>query len=499
MRFDHWSFYWVIILAILSVRAILRPGRFAYLLPLAYLWTADVRLGLSWSGFKVVTFAYMASIVVSRLLPPGRAIPRRARLVLLVLYVLGVSLFGVLSVPPDIPFLSLLYSDVQRPPYRQILQVVFWVASMLCLFMAFRGISNADDFARCLRVIFVSVAVAAIMGIVLFTLFMFAPAVSRLLASFVSYLVNTQFRVAPFSYEPRYYGRAMSIATCLTILCRAFPLGGVPSWVSKHWVTLTLILLTLLTASVATAGAAALGWVAVFAWLILRREPATRLAAKASRRYSKGQIIAFSILAIVLIRLLWLNVPLLRERVDWYLGASGIYVSGFSVDFRMIEEGRYDWNAYMRWLAREPEYLAFGAGLGSSAFRAYPYLSSTSPWVRGGGILSSRLPFLNRLGDIGLIGMSMMFLLFYLWWRDLGRIAEKCPSQQYHAIQICRGMVVFLVASSLFQDTFALVWFFLGAGFGCGSVCGIDRDTEETLTQSRLVRRSPASMNSMGA
>ena len=467
MRFDHWSFYWVIMLAVLSVRAIPRPGRFVYLLPVAYLWTGEVRLGLAWSGFKVVAFAYATflgiSVMARGLLPVGRAIPRRSLLALLVLYVLGVSLFGVLNIPPDVPFLDLLYSDIQRPPYRQILQVVLWFASMFCFFMAFRGVSNAGGFARCLRVIFVSVAVAAIAGIVLFTLFTFAPAMARPLNDIIGFPQST--RLAPFSYESRYYGRAMSIATCLAILCKVFPLGGVPPWVSKHWAAAIFVLLTLLTASVATVGAAALGWGAVFAWLILRREQATQLTVKSQRNSGKRGIIVFSLLFVVLIRLLWLNVPLLRERADWYLGASGLYASGFSVDLRLIEEGRYGWNAYIGWLAEEPEYLVFGAGLGSSAFRAYPYLSSTSPFVQG-GILSSRLPFLDQLGEIGLIGMSMMFLLFYLWWRGLGRIAKKYPPQEYHAIQICRGMVIFLVASSIFQDTFALAWFFLGAGFG---------------------------------
>jgi len=50
--------------------------------------------------------------------------------------------------------------------------------------------------------------------------------------------------------------------------------------------------------------------------------------------------------------------------------------------------------------------------------------------------------------------------------KELLKAVEGPP---YYAIQICRGMVIFLVASSVFQDTFALVWFFLGAGFGCAS------------------------------
>ena len=514
MRLDHWSFYWVTILGILSVLAIPRPKRFAYLLPLAYLWTADVRLGLTWNGFKVVALAYMISMA-GGLLPAGRRIPRTALLVLHLLYVLGISIFGVLNVPPDIPFLDVLYSDVQRPPYRQILQVVLWIASMLSLFMAFRGISSADDFARCLRVIFASVAVAAIVGAVLFALFAFAPAVSRLLAGFLSYPESVlQGRIAPFSYEPRYYGRAISIAACLVILCKVFPLSGLPSWASKSWAAIALVLLTLLTFSVSTSGAAALGWVVVFAWLVSSREPAslsrgsalaatgigsgnlcypgsipcrkrgktrgqlttTRFAAKAQRSYSRGLIIVFSLLVIVLILLFLFNVPL-QERVDFYLRTSGIYISTSSVHFRPVEEGRWDWNAYMRWFATEPEYLIFGAGLGNAAFRAYPYLSSTSPWLRL-GYLRARLPFLEGLGNLGLIGMGMMLLLYYLWWRDLDRISKQCPPQEYYSIQICRGMVIFLVVSSLFQDTFTLVWFFLGAGFGCGSVCKIGRSKQ---------------------
>jgi hypothetical protein len=267
----------------------------------------------------------------------------------------------------------------------------------------------------------------------------------------------------------------------------------------------TPVLLALLSVSVTTAGASVLGLVAVFAWLILRRErvflldeirnvattgirsgklchsdicstnsgdgrtpwTTARLTTNAQSS-GKGPVIVYGLATFVLILVFLFRTTLLQQRIGLYLEPGGLYISSSSVDIRVTEEGKFGLNAYLRWLSDKPEYLIFGAGLGNAAFHAYPYLLSTSPWART-GILSNRLPLLHVLGDLGLIGMSMMLLLYYLLWRDLGQISKTCPPQEYYAIQICRGMVIFLIASSVFQDTFALVWFFLGAGFGCAS------------------------------
>lgn len=533
MRFDHWSFYWIILLAILSVRAIPRPERFAYLLLPSYLWFAKVRLGIiDLEGFRILAFAYLISIILRGLVSRGKRFPLRALFPLLMIYVLGVSFYGTLNAPSYIPFADILVSDLQRPPYRQILQVVYWIVSMLCFFMAFRGISTADDLVRTLRIAFVSIAIVILVSIALIMSYMFVPPVGSLLSRFFSYPESAfqsgvYSRLAPFAAEPRYYGRAMSIAAALAILCAAFPLIGIPPWVRKTSVIAALILLSLLSVSVSTAAASVLGWSVLFAWLMFRgkQEPvesgggaspvgavqfgsehdSTFLragirsrAVRSSEEIAatnitgsprKGRVLVYGAITLILFLIFLTRHPFFQSRIDAYLHRSGIYFGGSWA----IDAGEFGWNAYIAWLSSEPRYLLLGAGLGNAAFQVYPYLSDRSPWARM-GILSARLPFLDLLGNIGLIGTSMMLLLFYLWWKDLGRIAEKCPPQEYYAIQICRGMVVFLVASSLFQDTFPVIWFFLGAGFGCGSA--LQRATgQQTPVQTKVQTYPLASTN----
>ncbi len=502
MRFDHWSFYWIVVLVVLYLLALPRPARFASLLPLAYLWTAEIRLGLSWSGFKLLAVFYVLSLLTSGTRFSRSSLPYAQILLILTLYVLAVSGYGLANMPPDIPFLHLVLSDVQRPPYRQLLQIALWLAGLLALFVSFWAIRSSNDFSRVLRVTFWSAAIVACVSFLMLVSSLAAPSVARALGMFLSYPQSIdssglRLRLAPFSFEPRYYGRAMAIVACLTMLCRVFPISGIPKWVTKAGTAEIALLLSLLSASVTTAGSAILGFLAVTLWLLAlsgeRRRTGDRFRASRVATSSPPQkrtaergvaadshavlvtaksrtILGAVVIGISVFTLFWAarlsgERSLIEERSLEYLAVSGIDVEGSNLFVNLSDNVDTSWNAYVRWLATEPFYLIFGAGLGNPAFRAYWYLPEGGIVARM-GLLSTRLPLLEAIGGYGLIGIALLLVLFALWFSHLGRAAYNMTTEDYNTIQICRGMILFLLPAMVFHDTLPLAWFFAGTGLG---------------------------------
>lgn len=482
---DHWSFYWISFVVLFCSAAVFRPRSFAVLLPLVFFWPATVNLLIDWTMLKLVFFAFLLSTALHGWPRRISSLPYRGVWVALLL-ALGVwSVYGAYHVP-DSGLMEIVRSAVQRPPLRGIVRTVYFLSFCLAAPIAFWGIRGSADFSKVLRVFFRTALVAALVGLAEVVAFRFVPSLNNVWLFFnVANIAQSvgdaggaaSYRPCPFVPEPYYYGYAMGFAACLGFLCRVFPVYRVPKWATGFpFIALCLFLWTA-SASVSAIASIPSGLIVLLYWLV--RHP--RIGQKSKCRYV--------VVAVGLIVVFVLNAQLLQYRFYRYLSRAGFgQASGITTSITETRQGAFSTNAYLYWFIDQPEYLVLGCGFGNGAFYAYNYLPHFSEFLPT-GFMTARLPILDTLSDIGIVGMLSLFGLWVAWWRRSGRLRERMEDgEAAQCLEVIRGILIFVVISGLFYETYALTWFFFGAAFALTAA-----QAPEALEAAREVLADPAS------
>ena len=334
---------------------------------------------------------------------------------------------------------------------------------ILSLLIAFWGIRERSDFSKVLRIFFITALIAALVGIIEIFAFRFAPSLNNLWLFFnAGNIVEiwdgkinlTSYRPCPFVYEPRYFGFAMGFTGCLSFLCRMFPIPDIPKWATNPFFIAICFLLLLVSASISAVTGFLSGFIVLTLWLIVYRQIV-------QKRVFKYAIIFFAIISIFL-----LNSQLLVYRFYNYMFQAGFLDQLGWINPLVYPQGaKLSTSAYFSFFVDQPLHLIVGTGFGNGCFYAYDFLLGSSGFLRS-GFMTSRLPIIDLISDVGILGMVFLFSLWIGWWRKLGSFSKQFEDgDQAHYFEIIRGMLVFLAISGFFFDTYALTWFFFGVGF----------------------------------
>ncbi len=461
---DKWGFYWVIIVGLISLLGFVKPRFFLLLLPLASIWAISTDLFIDISAQKIVLVSFFIFTLLAGLPKELALLPTKALVVFFVLYASLYSLFMAFNVPAS-DLINVAFSEIQKPPIRGLLSTFLFIVAIFSLLIPFWVVDRRKFFSLLVRLSCIVALIAAIIGLTEMVVNFFTPALNGVFAFLTKGVVIessgfTGLRPSPFVYEPRYFGVAMGYSMMLLVLCRLYPIPFIPKFILQPWVAVFYVAMLMASASVSAilgtiAGSAAFGiWHA--------RQQGTNIS-KLLKPYL--------LIAIVFLFLL-LNSDLLMDRFTYYLQRMGVLDLGLSA-FVDQAQGGLSTTAFVAWFFDQPQNLLFGVGLGNGAYYAYDYILLDTGFHEH-GFMNSRVGILDLVSGIGLVGMLILFSLWYRWWKFLGKQRFQYNSKYRNYINIIRGMLIFLVFSGMFNENYPLVWFFFGIGFALVfSLCGI--------------------------
>ncbi len=476
IRFDHWSFYWIFFVVLFSSAAIFRPRMFALILPLVFFWTARAFFLIDWSVLKLVLFLFLISIALNGFPRQISSLPNRKALIVFILLFGAWSVYAAFHVPES-ALIGVVRSAVHRPPLRGIVRTFYFMSFILALPIAFWGIHGKADFSKVLRIFFITALVAAIVGVVEMFAVRFVPSLDNLWRFFnVGNVVEivgekktfTSCRPCPFVYEPRYFGYAMGFTACLAFLCRIFPVSGVPKWATRIPFIGTCFLLSLASASVSAVAGVLFGFTAITVWLV------------ACKRIVQKHKLKYVFFFIILVLIFLLNTQLLQHRLYGYLFSAGLAdESGLTKNAFESQRGMLSTNAYLYWFINQPKYLLIGSGFGNGCFYCFKFLPYFSGWLEA-GFLTARLPIIDLISDIGILGMLFLFGLWIRWWRKIGTLSKQTEDvESMHCLEIICGILLFLIISGFWFETHVLTWFFFGVALALTAANNPEADYDD--------------------
>lgn len=216
-------------------------------------------------------------------------------------------------------------------------------------------------------------------------------------------------RMNSFGGEPKGLGQSLAIGL---LLVQAWMLIGRRS-VSKHlgktWGVLAISMLATFSAS------AMYIWIIGSMVLILFGSFATQRAPIIARPKVKRNLF-FSVLMLTAFACCFI--------VTLPQFGNDLFVQAFNE--RIVERGPiedFD-DAVVRFLSEQPEYAAFGVGLGNVHFFAGPYLSGYGAHYAAGKAFVAKSGYLRLISELGCLGL----LMFVVWVRAV--LSQLLPSRQ---------------------------------------------------------------------
>jgi hypothetical protein len=444
------------------------------LLILGTVWNVYIRFGLTWNGTKILVLCIMFLMP----LLPGTSLradksPVKNKLLLLSLYVIGITILSSLSFSAvtmkesELTFFQ--PSVLQEPPLRGIIATGFWFFGPICFLIGYRYARSSRIVDSCVKVILFSSAVAAIVAIVQFITYYAVPPIERLLAFFsiqayqsaiTSQTVSNTwawYRPTPFCSEPRHFAFAMALAAATVMLLRQSNIRLVPSiFTSRVWI---LIYIGLCFASASTSSfiGMIIALPGLLVWLYLQGRQAD------SRKNEGLKILGILILAVVLLFTVETRFHVLSHRFEVYLEGYGLL--NRPSEWFQSNEQKSTAAAYLAWLLHSPSATLFGAGPGNGPFYAYEYFSYDTGRAGTTMLLNSRLPIIESVASIGLIGTFCMAAFWWYCWKISALSLRTAQSELVSRIIVLRGILVFLILYLFSNDCTILVWLIFGMLF----------------------------------
>lgn len=172
------------------------------------------------------------------------------------------------------------------------------------------------------------------------------------------------------------------------------------------------------------------------------------------------KLVSLLVVTVVCLFMVEVRVRAVSQRFEIYLGGFGL-LNRPSEWFQSPDQ-KDTAAAYMAWLLDSPSALLCGVGPGNGPFYAYDYFSYNTGPSRTTMLLNPRLPIIESLASVGLVGTV---LLAAFWWR-----CWKLPIVQMRTRSVAlmnrvfflRGILVFLMLYLFSYDCTPLIWLMLG-------------------------------------
>ncbi|MDT8308002.1 MAG: hypothetical protein RQ866_00615 [Bacteroidales bacterium] len=461
---DKWGFYWVIIVALISLQGFLKPRFFLLLLPLTSIWATSTYLFIDISVLKIVLVSFFTFTLLVGFPKELTLLPTKTLVVFFVLYAALYSLFMAFNVPAS-DLVNVVYSEVQKPPIRGILSTFLFLVAIFSLLMPFWIVDRLKFFSLLVRLSCMVALIAAIIGLTEMVVNLFTPAFNGVFAFLTKGIIIessgfTGLRPSPFVYEPRYFGVAMGYSMMLLVLCRLYPIPFIPKFILQPWIIVFFVAMLMASASVSAIVGTIAGSVAVGVW-----------HARQQGNNILKLLKPYLLVAVVFLFLL-LNSDILIDRFTYYLERMGLIDLGLSA-FVDQAQGSLSTTAFVVWLLDQPQNLLFGVGLGNGTYYAYDYISLDTGFHEH-GFMNSRVGIIDLISGIGLVGAAALLAIWYRWLKFLGNHKYQYNLKYRNYINITRGMIIFLICSGMFNENYPLVWFYFGVGFSfIFSLCGL--------------------------
>ena len=353
---------------------------------------------------------------------------------------------------PESQLTNVVHTALQKPPLRGLMSTVLFVLSPAVLLVAFFGVRSKVDVVKILHITSIALVTVVVLSFIQAISYWLIPAFDSVWNFFSmqdlgvdlsSELLLLGYRPSLFSQEPKYFGVLIGNAIAFNVLFILYPIYGLHKWVSAKILLIPLCFLLMSSASISAIVSSFLGILFIIGHYIFFQLKKTRHIFR---------VFLLAIILIVLIIFIFGNSEFVQDRFLLYRVMSNIDYSSAYAELSTT--------AYIMWMFDKYYHFILGVGLGNGAYYAFEYISYLSSFFEY-GFVSARLPILDLLSGVGVIGVA---LIYWIWFRWIKLLSVEVNSQN-NINKFIVGFIVYQIAVGLIVEVYPFIWFLFGVGF----------------------------------